>query len=501
MADFFAPDDCKVAHPDSFYINGKWVMAAGETGFDVISPSSEDLVARVPEATTGEIDAAVKAAYKAFYEGPWPRTPAAERAEMLRKLAAALRARKPELMLAATTQMGAPVLYTDGGVEYPAILLEMNAGLIEAAEREDIRERQGGKSIVVREPVGVVAAIAPWNTPLMLSAVKIAPALAAGCSVILKPAPETPLEALILAECADEIGLPEGVLNVIQAGRNSGEALVSHPLVDKVAFTGSTAAGKRIAAICAERVARVSLELGGKSAAVVLDDMKPEDVLPAFVPSAMFLSGQACACVTRLLIPRSKKAQYEEALVGAIEQLPVGDPFDPQTFIGPLAIERQRDRVEGYIAKGRDEGARLITGGGRPTSLNRGYYVEPTVFSDVTNDMIIAREEIFGPVLSVIAYDSEDEAIAIANDSDYGLNGAVYTQDADKAYALMRKVRAGNMTHNGWTTDPGCPFGGFKQSGIGREQGPKGSPPITNTNRSTCLHCRAILAERTNLVF
>jgi acyl-CoA reductase-like NAD-dependent aldehyde dehydrogenase len=474
MAEMFAPAECKVAHPDSFFIDGKWVKAAGSRAFDVISPSTETLVARVPEASAEEIDRAVRAAHAAFVAGPWPKTSPAERAALLRKLAAALRARSPELQLAATLQMGAPSLYTAGGVEYPALLMEKNADLIEGMELESVRERQGGVSIVVREPVGVVAAIAPWNTPLMLAGVKVAHALASGCTLVLKPAPETPLEALILAECAEEVGLPAGVLNVIQAGRETGELLVRHPLVDKVAFTGSTAAGKRIAGICAERVARVSLELGGKSAAVVLDDMLPQDVLPAFVPSAMFLSGQACACVTRLLVPRRLKSQYEEALVAAIAQLAVGDPFDPATFIGPVALERQRTRVEGYIAKGRDEGARLLTGGGRPKHLERGYYVEPTLFSNVTNDMVIAREEIFGPVLSLLTYDSEDEAIALANDSDFGLNGAVYTKDADKAYALMRRVRAGNMTHNGWTTDPDCPFGGFKQSGIGREQGPEG---------------------------
>jgi aldehyde dehydrogenase (NAD+) len=474
MTEFFAPTACKVAHPDCFYIGGEWVKAAGPGSFDVINPATEQLVARVPDATAAQIDLAVKAAHRAFTQGPWPQTSPAERAELLRRLAAELRARRGELALAATIQMGAPIWLSEGGVDYPAALLEKNAQMIETMALEAVREREGGKSIVVREPVGVVAAIAPWNTPLMLSVVKVAHALAAGCTVILKPAPETPLEGLILAECCEKIGLPAGVFNLVQAGRESGEALVRHPLVDKVAFTGSTAAGKRIAGICAERVARVSLELGGKSAAVVLDDMNPEDVLPAFVPSAMFLSGQACACVTRLIVPRARKAEYEEALVHAIGQLPLGDPMDAGTFIGPVALERQRDRIEGYIARGKQEGAKLLIGGARPIQMERGFYLEPTLFSNATNDMAIAREEIFGPVLTLLTHDGEDDAIRIANDSEFGLNGAVYTHDADRAYGLMRRVRAGNMTHNGWVTDPDCPFGGFKQSGIGREQGPEG---------------------------
>jgi len=474
MVDFFAPADCHVDHADSFYIGGAWVRPGPGAHFDVVCPSTEEVIARVPEAGPVEVERAVAAARDAFDNGPWPRMTPAERAGYLRKLAAELRARAGQFALAATLQMGAPTLFTPSAVETPALILEENARLIEEMAFETIRPREDGVSIVVKEPVGTVLAIAPWNTPLMLAVVKVAMALASGSTVVLKPAPETPLDALLLAQCAEAAGLPPGVLNVIQAGREIGESLVRHPGIDKVAFTGSTVAGQRIGAICAERCARFSLELGGKSAAIVLDDMNPADVLPSFIPAAMFLSGQACAGLTRLIVPRRRKAEFEEAAAVAIAGLPVGDPFDTGTFIGPVALERQRERIEGYIAKGKAEGARLVTGGGRPKGLNRGFYVEPTLFSDVDNAMTIAREEIFGPVLSLIVADDLDDAVRIANDSDFGLNGAVYTGDADRAYAIMRRLRVGNVTQNGWVYDHRSPFGGFKQSGMGREGGPEG---------------------------
>jgi acyl-CoA reductase-like NAD-dependent aldehyde dehydrogenase len=354
------------------------------------------------------------------------------------------------------------------------LIFEENARLIEALPLEIVRRREHGVSIIVREPIGVVAAIAPWNTPLMLAAVKIAMALATGSTVVLKPAPETPLDALLLAQCAQACGLPPGVLNIVQAGREIGELLVRHPGVDKVAFTGSTAAGKRIGAICAERCARVSLELGGKSPAVAMEDADPEDVVPSMIPAIMFLSGQVCAALSRLFVPRRRQRDYAEALVAAVRPLIIGDPFDPSTFVGPIALERQRDRVESYIARGVAEGAKIAIGGKRPAHLNQGFYVEPTVFTDVENGMTIAQEEIFGPVLAVIPYDDESEAIRLANDSPFGLNAAIFTRDDDRAYALARRVRSGNVTQNGWTYDHRSPFGGFKQSGIGREGGPEG---------------------------
>jgi len=474
VPNFFAPDSVHVARPDAFFIDGKWAQPTSDRILEVISPSTEEIVARVPEASAADIDRAVAAARRAFDEGPWPRTSPAERAAVLRRFAAEIRVRKDDFVQAFVHQVGAPVMFGASAVETPALIFEENARLIEELPFEIVRPREDGVSIIVREPVGVVGAIAPWNTPLMLAAVKVAMAMATGSTIVVKPAPETPLDMLILAECALAAGVPPGVFNVIQAGREVGELLVRHPGVDKVAFTGSTAAGKRIAAICAERVARVSLELGGKSPAVVMEDMNPEDVAPSMVPAIAFLSGQVCAALSRLFVPRRRQAEYADALVAGFRQLKIGDPFDPSVFMGPITLGRQLDRVNGYVARGVAEGAKIATGGKRPGHLNRGFYIEPTLFTDVTNDMTIAQEEIFGPVLSLIPYDDEEDAIRQANDSPFGLNAAIYTKDTDRAYAYSRRLRAGNVTQNGWVYDHRSPFGGFKQSGLGRESGPEG---------------------------
>jgi acyl-CoA reductase-like NAD-dependent aldehyde dehydrogenase len=341
-------------------------------------------------------------------------------------------------------------------------------------------ERQGIRSalLVRRQPVGVVAAIVPWNFPLALSFPKLAPALLTGCSVVLKPPEETPLFGFLLAEILEEAGLPPGVLNVVPADRTVSEELVRHPLVDKVSFTGSTRAGRRIAALCGEQIKRVSLELGGKSAAIVLPDADLDAVVPELAPNTMRNNGQTCTNQTRVLAPRKRYAEVVEALRTAIGAFEVGDPADPDVFIGPLISDVQRERVEGYIAQGRQEGARLVLGGGRP-DCERGYFVQPTIFADVANTMTIAQEEIFGPVVSVIAYEDEDHAVALANDSPYGLSGSVWGPDPEHAKDIARRIRSGNVAVNQHTLDLAGPFGGFKQSGLGRENGVEGIDAYT----------------------
>jgi betaine-aldehyde dehydrogenase len=331
------------------------------------------------------------------------------------------------------------------------------------------------RAAVLSEPVGVVAAIAPWNGPLYLAVSKLAPALAAGCTVVVKPAPETPLNAIALAEACAAAGLPPGVVSILSSGREVGQHLVAHPGVDKVAFTGSTAAGRRIMATCAERMARVTLELGGKSAAILLDDADPATAAAEMVMGTTMNSGQACALLSRILVPDALHDRFVDALASLLGDLVVGDPFDEATDLGPLIAERQRDRVESYIRIAQDEGAKVAIGGGRPAGLDRGWYVEPTILDGVDNSMRVAREEIFGPVVSVIRYGSDQaEAISVANDSEYGLHGAVFTSDLDRGMAVARSIRTGTFTINGFGLDPSIPFGGYKQSGIGREGGRSG---------------------------
>jgi len=353
--------------------------------------------------------------------------------------------------------------------------LDYYAGLATETPLEERREGMLGGIIVQRVPVGVVAAIVPWNVPLYTAALKLGPALAAGCTVVLKPSPETALDAYLLAEALVEIGLPPGVVNVVVADRATSEYLVTHPDVDKVAFTGSTAAGRKIAAACGDLLRPVTLELGGKSAAIVLDDADVAQVAETLMPMAsMMLSGQACIAQTRILAPRSRYDEVVEALTEKVRSLAVGDPFDPNTIIGPLVAARQRDRVESYIALGQQEGAKVTVGGGRPAHLPRGWYVEPTVLTNVDNHMRVAQEEIFGPVAVVIPYEDTDDAIRLANQSDYGLGGGVYTADPARGLDVARQMTTGTVTLNGIGLETCAPFGGVKQSGLGRELGPEG---------------------------
>jgi betaine-aldehyde dehydrogenase len=476
------PDTQTIAirHPDRFFIGGAWVAPSTSDRFDVISPTTEELVMSVAEAQAIDADKAVAAAREAFDRGPWPRMSPKERAAYLNAMGAALAGRNDELAHIWTAQMGILNSAAKYGTPGASGFFHYYAALAETFPFIERHEPSfgGGAGLLVREPVGVVLAIVPWNAPLMLAALKLAPALLAGCTVILKASPEAPLDAYVIAEAAEAAGLPPGVLNLVTADRDVSERMVRNPDVDKVSFTGSSAAGKKIAAICGERIARCTLELGGKSAAVVLDDSDAGHVAGVLAQSTAMMSGQVCAALTRIVVPRNRHDEIVDALASAFDALKVGDPFDAATQIGPLAMRRQRDRVEDYIAKGRAEGATVAAGGGRPADLNRGYFIQPTVFANVDNKMTIAQEEIFGPVISVIPADSEEQAIDIANDSVFGLNSAVFTGDVDRAYRVARRLRAGTVGHNTFRTDFMIGFGGFKQSGLGREGGRDGLLPF-----------------------
>lgn len=460
---------------DRLFLNGTWAAPSGKQSLSVISPVTEEEIMRFPDGTPSDMDRAVAAARAAFDSGPWPRMSAEERGTALLKVAAALSRRLPELANAWTAQVGAPISLTKYASHQAPGLFEFYGKMIQSYPLIDDRKRDDGRiAHIVREPVGVVAAITPWNAPMVLLCYKVAPALAAGCTVVSKPAPETPMDAYLLAECIQEAGLPPGVFNVVPAGRETGDYLVRHPGIDKISFTGSTAAGRHIMAACAERMARCSFELGGKSAAIVMEDADMSQVLQSLAPFSMPITGQVCFSLTRVLVPHSRAAEIRDAYVGAIRNLKVGDPFDAGTHMGPLTMSRQFTRVQGYIEKGRAEGARVVLGGGRPSHLKKGYFIEPTVFADVDTKMTIAQEEIFGPVVSFITYDGIDDAVAKANSTMYGLHGAIYSADAERAYQVARRIRSGSVTLNGMIVDYKMPFGGFKQSGIGREGGIEG---------------------------
>ncbi|WP_326635924.1 aldehyde dehydrogenase [Nonomuraea fuscirosea] len=459
---------------EKLFIGGEWVAPAGTGTIEVISPHTEEVVGSVPEGTTEDMDRAVAAARQAFDHGPWPRMTFAERAEVIGRLAAIYNERQGEMAQIITEEMGSPISFSNlAQAPQPLGMLQYYAELGTTFEQEEQRPGLFGPITVRREPVGVVAAVVPWNVPQFVTMTKVAPALLAGCAIVLKPAPETPLDAYLLAEWAAEAGLPAGVLNVVVAGREVGEHLVSHPGVDKVAFTGSTAAGRRIAAVCGEQLKRVSLELGGKSAAIILDDADLPASMGFLTMASLMNNGQACVAQTRILASRNRYDEVVDAVAGMVNGQAVGDPADPATGIGPLVAKRQQDRVEGYIKIGMDEGAKVVVGGlDRP--YDRGWYVSPTVFAGVSNDMRIAREEIFGPVLAVIPYEDEADAVRIANDSDYGLAGTVWTADTEHGMDVARQVRTGTYGVNCFMLETNAPFGGYKASGVGRELGPEG---------------------------
>jgi acyl-CoA reductase-like NAD-dependent aldehyde dehydrogenase len=462
---------------DSFFIGGDWRKPEGTGTIRLVSASTEEEIGLVPEGTEADIDAAVLAARRAFDDPQgWSQWSPAERLEVLDRFAAALDGRGQEIARRVTGQNGMPwALSSTVEAVFPGLLLRYYGELARNQEREEHRPGMlGGVTIVRRDPVGVVGAIVPWNVPVALTFMKVAPALAAGCTVVLKPAPETVLEQYVVAEAALEAGLPAGVLNIVQGGREVGAHLVSHPQVDKIAFTGSTAAGRVIAAECGRLLRPVSLELGGKSAAIVLDDATLEKSVEQLFGATLFNSGQTCWLNSRILAPASRYDDVLDVVGGLLGGVTVGDPFDPATQVGPMTSARQRDRVEGYIAKGRSEGARLVTGGGRPEHLDRGWFVQPTLFADVAPDATIAREEIFGPVLSVIPYGTVDEAIAIANSSEFGLGGSVWTNDHERGIEVARRMQSGTIGINHYANEPNAPFGGVKSSGLGRELGPEG---------------------------
>jgi aldehyde dehydrogenase (NAD+) len=461
---------------DRLYIGGEWVEPSSSSTIDVVSPTTEEIVGRVPEAQNADVDRAVAAAKDAFEHGPWPRMTPAERATVLSKAAEAIRNDMQGIAELISGEMGSPVSWgLLAQVLAPTMILDYYAGLGSTFQFDTVKDGLLGPVLVAKEPVGVVAAITPWNVPLFLAAAKLAPALLSGSTVVFKPAPETPLDANLFAEILETAGLPKGVLSVVPAGREVGEHLVNHPDVNKVSFTGSSLAGKKIGAACGANLKRFSLELGGKSAAILLDDVNLAEALPLMMPNAIMNNGEACISLTRILAPRHRYQEVTEALADQMRNMKVGDALDPATEVGPLVAERQRDRVENYIKIGQDEGAKIALGGGRPDGLDKGWFVEPTLFVDVDNSMRIAQEEIFGPVLSVIPYDSDDDAVSIANDSDYGLCGGVFTADNDRGLGVARRVRTGTyMVNSSTPIDFSSPFGGYKESGMGREFGEDG---------------------------
>ncbi|MEE8557716.1 MAG: aldehyde dehydrogenase family protein [Myxococcota bacterium] len=453
---------------EKIFVGGQWVDSTGSGSIDVINASTEEVMGRIPECTPEDVDKAVAAAKSAF--DSWSQTPREIRAKYLEQLVANLAARSAEIGETISAELGMPI----------GLSKAIQAGLPMAVAGSYVKildefpfEEEVGSSLVVREPVGVVGCITPWNYPLHQVIAKVSPALAAGCTVVLKPSEVAPLTSFILAEIFEAIGLPEGVFNLVTGyGPVVGEAIAAHPDIDMVSFTGSTRAGKRVGELAAKTVKRVALELGGKSANIILDDADLEQAVSRGVGDCYLNSGQTCSALTRMLVPRSRHDEAVAIAKKTVEAVVVGDPFEATSQLGPLISDVQRERVRGYIKKGIEEGATLVTGGpDAPEGLPRGYYVKPTVFSNVRSDMTIAQEEIFGPVLSILPYDDEDDAVRIANDSVYGLGGGVWSADPERAKRVARRMRTGQVSINGGAYNPLAPFGGYKQSGHGRELG------------------------------
>lgn len=460
------------------FIGGEWAQPSGDAVIEVISPHTEKPIAVVAAASPADVDRAVSAARQAQDEGPWPRLDPAERIAAVRRLAELYRPRRREIAQLITAEMGSPISFSKfSQATLPMMLLDAFATIASTFPWEEVRPGVFGQDVLVRrESGGVVAAIVPWNVPLFLVVGKLAPAVLAGCSIIVKPAPETPLDSLLFAQLIEAAGFPRGLISILPGDGTIGEALVAHPGVDRVSFTGSTAVGRRIAAACGASLKKVSLELGGKSAAIILDDANPDAVAQGVKMAGLMNNGQACVAQTRILVPAARHNEFLDALASMVSGLVIGNPEDAATEIGPLVSHRQRARVRSYIEEGRREGARMVIGGSDPPpSIDCGWYVRPTLFADVDNAMRIAREEIFGPVLTVIPYRDDEDAVNIANDSDYGLSGSVWTADEARGLAVARRVRSGSFGINQpYSMDPAAPFGGVKASGLGRELGREG---------------------------
>jgi aldehyde dehydrogenase (NAD+) len=459
---------------EGLYVGGRWVAPAGGAVLDVINPSTEQVIGHAPLASPADVDGAVAAARQAFDSGPWPRTSPEERAEALASMAAYLTERARPLAELNIDEAGVPITFAHARELGPVAVFNYFVTLTRTFPFREIRRGAMAPALVVREPAGVVGAVVPFNGPIMSAAAKIAPALAAGCTIVFKPAPETPLDAFVLAEAAEAAGVPPGVVNVLPGDASVGEALVTHPDIDRVVFTGSTLAGRAISLACAGTFKRLTLELGGKAAAVLLDDAPIGSAIASILPMSYFNSGQACIALSRILAPRARYDEVVDAVVEATRALTVGDPRDPTTVLGPVISSRHRARIEGMIAEARSDGSRIAFGGGRPRHLERGWYVEPTVFRDVDNASYIAQNEVFGPVLAIIPHDGDDDAIALSNGTPFGLSGAVFTPDLDRAVAFAQQVKVGTFGINGYMLDFSLPFGGCKQSGIGREFGIEG---------------------------
>jgi aldehyde dehydrogenase (NAD+) len=455
------------------YINGQWANPASDALLDVISPSTEEVIGRVPVVTPADIDAAVGAARTAFDSGDWSKLDVQERAKYVRAIRDGLIARNEEITDLIAAEAGLPIKAW-ARVDLALNFVDYYLDYAEGVELSQLRTGVTQKVLVRKEPVGVVAAIVPWNSPLSLAAMKFIPALLAGCTVVLKSDPNTPLHAFALAEVIHAAGLPAGVMNVVPAEREASAALVAHPGVDHVSFTGSTAVGRIVAQTCAQQLKGCTLELGGKSAAIVLDDVDLPAVLPFLSFTTFMNNGEACVLQSRVLAPRRRYDEIVGALTATAAGLAIGDPLATSTDLGPLITAAHRDRVAGFVDRGVRDGAKVAFGGGRPDALTRGWYFEPTVLVDVDNSTEVAQQEIFGPVVSVIPYDDEAQAVALANDTPYGLSGTVWTSDHNRGLDVAAQVRTGNYGINSFGIDACAPFGGWKQSGLGSESGPEG---------------------------
>lgn len=460
---------------DKLLLGGEWVASSGNDWIEVENPATEEILGAIPQATADDADRAVAAATRAFEEGPWRRMTPAERAEVLARVADGIRARSGEFADLYTRDQGGLAAFAPYVGHIAATIASnfVGHGRTLSLVPED-RNTPAGRALIFREPVGPVAAIVPWNAPLILTMVKVAPALIAGCPVVVKVSPESPLVSFPLAEVFEAAGFPAGVVNFLPGGRELGQRIVAHPGIRHVSFTGSTASGQTVMRSAADNLTRLTLELGGKSAAIVLDDMEPEDFLPQVLPACLGQSGQVCTTQSRILVPKSNHARFRDSLADFFRSLPVGDPSDPSTMIGPLVSRAQLERAERYVQVAKDDGGVLVTGGRRPAHLDRGYFYEPTLVDGVTNDMRIAREEVFGPVISLLTYESDDEAVRIANDTEFGLGNGVHTKDVERGIALAKRLQSGTVSIN----DSGCvmtePWGGMKKSGLGREGGVEG---------------------------